>query len=245
MSRPAIRICKRLVAPGAASRARCPPCRAERVPSAGAGAGCNLGPEASHLRVSVQSVSVRSFVKTLANESNVLPASTVPRVRCKQRRGCVSALGPPTVLYYFYPTIIRDACPLCSLSDSARSACARSQGRRRRPGPCRHPNAASRAAMAVDDHLGAPTVGGGCSRVAADLACRPDSEQITLPQGRSSASSLPAKPTHPPTPTPTGSRLAGTGPSPQGGVGIARSHVHGAADCGATAKGGVRVRGCS
>ena len=42
MSRPAIRICKRLVAPGAASRARCPPCRAERVPSAGAGGGVNL-----------------------------------------------------------------------------------------------------------------------------------------------------------------------------------------------------------
>ena len=113
------------------------------------------------------------------------------------------------------------------------------------PRPMPPPHAASRAAMAVDDHLGAPTVGGGCSRVAADVACRPDSEQITLPQGRSSASSLPAKPTHPPTPTPTGSRLAGTGPSPQGGVGIARSHVHGAADCGATAKGGVRVRGCS
>ena len=53
--------------------------------------------------------------------------------------GCVSALGPPTVLYYFYPTILRDACPLCSLSDSARSARARSQGRRRRPGPWRHP----------------------------------------------------------------------------------------------------------
>ena len=170
-----------------------------------------MGPKGHRL-----SVPAVSHLKTLANESNVLPASTVPRVRCKQRRGCVSALGPPTVLYYFYPTIIRDACPLCSLSDSARSACARSQGRRRRPGPCRHPNAASRAAMAVDDHLGAPTVGGGCSRVAADLACRPDSEQITLPQGRSSASSLPAKPTHPPTPTPTGSRLAGTGPRPRG-----------------------------
>ena len=85
------------------------------------------------------------------------------------------------------------------------------------PRPMPPPHAASRAAMAVDDHLGAPTVGGGCSRVAADVACRPDSEQITLPQGRSSASSLPAKPTHPPTPTPTGSRLAGTGPSPPGG----------------------------
>ena len=84
------------------------------------------------------------------------------------------------------------------------------------PRPMPPPHAASRAAMAVDDHLGAPTVGGGCSRVAADVACRPDSEQITLPQGRSSASSLPAKPTPPPTPTPTGSRLAGTGPRPRG-----------------------------
>ena len=54
------------------------------------------------------------------------------------------------------------------------------------PRPMPPPHAASRAAMAVDDHLGAPTVGGGCSRVAADVACRPDSEQITLPQGRSS-----------------------------------------------------------
>jgi len=245
MSRPAIRICKRLVAPGAASRARCPPCRAERVPALPLAQARGVIWEREAHRVSVQSVSVRSFVKTLANESNVLPASTVPRVRCKQRRGCVSALGPPTVLYYFYlyySTRCLPSLPSQRLGQVGLCQIPRPQAA---PRPMPPPHAASRAAMAVDDHLGAPTVGGGCSRVAADVACRPDSEQITLPQGRSSASSLPAKPTHPPTPTPTGSRLAGTGPSPQGGVGIARSHVHGAADCGATAKGGVRVRGCS
>ena len=112
---------------------------------------------------------------------------------------------PACVLLPFYSTILRDACGLCQIPRPKAAP---------RPMPPSH--AASRAAVAVDDHLGAPTVGGGCSRDAADLACGPDSEQITLPQGRSSASSLPAKPTHSPTPTPTGSRLAGTGPRPRG-----------------------------
>ena len=132
-----------------------------------------------------------------------------------QRRGCVSALGTyRTVLLLPYystrclPSLLSQRLGQVGLCQIPRPQAA--------PRPMPPPHAASRAAMAVDGHLGAPTVGGGCSRVAADLACRPDSEQITLPQGRSSASSLPAKPTHPPTPTPTGSRLAGTGPRPRG-----------------------------
>ena len=66
------------------------------------------------------------------------------------------------------------------------------------PGPCRHPMP-SHAAMPCGRGrpLGAPTVGGGCSRDAADLACRPDSEQMTLPPGRSSTASLSTKPNHP------------------------------------------------
>ena len=102
------------------------------------------------------------------------------------RRGC-GRIRPPT-------TLLRDVGP--SLGDSA---CARSQSRRRCPGP--------HAAMAVDDHLVAPTVGGGCTRDAADLACRPDSEVMTLPQARSPASSLPTKPTQPPNPNPIGAAL--------------------------------------
>ena len=159
--------------------------------------------------------------------------------------GCVSALGPPTVLYYFYPTILRDACPLCSLSDSARSACARSQGRRRRPGPCRHPMpppvppwpwtttwvhllwAADAAASLQTLHADLTQNKSPCRRAA----------RLRLPSPLS-------RPTHP-HPPPRGAALQAPAPRPQGGVGIARSHVHGAADCGATAKGGVRVRGCS
>ena len=156
-------------------------------------------------------------LKTLAKESNVLPASTVPYPALQAAPRLCERIRPTyrTVLLLPYystrclPSLLSQRLGQVGLCQIPRPQAA--------PRPMLPPHAASRAAMAVDDHLGAPTVGGGCSRVAADVACRPDSEQMTLPQGRSSASSLPAKPTQPPTPTPTGSRPVRHRPLAPGG----------------------------
>lgn len=99
-------------------------------------------------------------------------------------------------------------------------------------------HAASRAAMAVDDHLGAPTV-------AADAAATLQTLHVDLTQNKSPCRRaarlrLPSplsRPNHP-SPPPRGAALQAPRPSPHGGVSIARSHVHGTAVCGASAWGG-------
>ena len=159
--------------------------------------------------------------------------------------GCVSALGPPTVLYYFYPTILRDACPLCSLSDSARSACARSQGRRRRPGPCRHPMpppvppwpwtttwvhllwAADAAASLQTLHADLTQNKSPCRRAA----------RLRLPSPLS-------RPTHPP-PPPRGAALQAPAPRPRGASASLGATCTARRTAGPPPRGGWRVRGCS
>ena len=163
-----------------------------------------------------------------------------------QRRGCVRALGTcRTVLLLPYystrclPSLLSQRLGqvgLCQIPTPKAEGGAPAHAAIPCRLPCRHGRGRP---------LGCTYCGGGCSRDAADLACRPDSEQITLPQGRSSASSLPAKPTQPPIPTPTGSRLAGTAAlAPRGRQHRSEPRArHGGLR--GLRMGGALVRGCS
>ena len=178
------------------------------------------------------------YLKTLANESDELPAYPVPRMRYTAPRLCERIRHLPycttsTLLFYAMPAL------------SALSAT--------RPGrPVPDPKAAGGAPAHAATPMPPPVPPWPWTTTwehllwAADAAAslqtlHADLTQNKSPCRRAARLRLPSplsRPTHPP-PPPRGAALQAPAPRPQGGVSIARSHVHGTVDgtavCGASA----------